>query len=235
MKKQILFTTLLCTMAWYCAAQTTIKMTKEGGVYTVPCQINGLPLRFVFDTGASDVSISLTEANFMYKNGHLALEDIVGTEQYRIANGDLIEGIKINLREVKFGGLTLFNVEASITNNLNAPLLLGQSVISKLGKIQIDGSELTILNGKSNSYDYAQEDTYAQKKSTPNKENYPANADTRDTYSYAPILERPEMGNARTVGLVADNKVVILKKVNQKYYHVKSGNITGYLWAGWLK
>jgi aspartyl protease family protein len=39
-------------------------MQKDGGVYKVPCTVNGLKLEFIFDTGASVVSISLTEAIF---------------------------------------------------------------------------------------------------------------------------------------------------------------------------
>ena len=52
-------------------AQDIIKMEKSGGIYLIPCKVNGLPLKFIFDTGASDVSISLTEALFMLKNGNL--------------------------------------------------------------------------------------------------------------------------------------------------------------------
>lgn len=52
-------------------AQDIVPMEKKGGVYKVPCKINGLTLKSVFDTGASDVSISLTEALFMYKNDYL--------------------------------------------------------------------------------------------------------------------------------------------------------------------
>ena len=33
--------------------QTVIYMEKEGGVYSVPCKVNGLDLRFIFDTGVS--------------------------------------------------------------------------------------------------------------------------------------------------------------------------------------
>ena len=43
-----------------------IRMKKmPGGTYEVPCTINGLPLKFIFDTGASDVTLSSVEANFM--------------------------------------------------------------------------------------------------------------------------------------------------------------------------
>ena len=48
---------------------TEIPFTKESGVCKVKCDINGLPLHFVFDTGVSDVTISMVEATFMMKNG----------------------------------------------------------------------------------------------------------------------------------------------------------------------
>jgi tetratricopeptide (TPR) repeat protein len=64
----------------------TIQMKKmESGVYEIPCKINGLDLSCVFDTGASDVSISLTEALFMLKHGHLTESDIKGSASYSIA------------------------------------------------------------------------------------------------------------------------------------------------------
>lgn len=42
-----------------------------GGTFEIPCDINGLPLQMIFDTGASDVTISSVVANFMFKNGYL--------------------------------------------------------------------------------------------------------------------------------------------------------------------
>jgi len=132
--------------------QTIIQMTKEGGVYTMPCKVNGLSLKFIFDTGASDVSISATEALFMLKNGYLNSSDIVGTQNYIDATGKVTEGTKILIRNLEFSGLILTNVEASVVNSLNAPLLLGQSALSKLGKILLDYSNntLTVLNGMEN-------------------------------------------------------------------------------------
>lgn len=133
-------------------------MQKERGVYTVPCKVNGLPLRFIFDTGASDVSISLTEAVFMQKNGYLNKADIGEEVWYSIANGDVAKGTIINIKEIEFAGLKLYNVKASVVHEMSAPLLLGQSAIEKLGKIQINGSELTILNKNENSYNYSSTD-----------------------------------------------------------------------------
>ena len=118
-----------------------IPFTKEGGVCKVKCTINGLPLHFIFDTGAADVSISSVEATFMAKNDFLSSSDIIGKQNYQTADGNITEGTIINLKDVKLGSLHLNNIKASVVRNQAAPLLLGQSVLSKLGKIEIDNTK----------------------------------------------------------------------------------------------
>lgn len=117
-----------------------IPFTPDGGCVSVKCSINELPLNFIFDTGASIVSLSQVEANFMLKNGYLKLDDFVGSGSFVDANGDVSEGTIVNLRNVDFGGLKLKNVRASVVRNQKAPLLLGQSVLGRLGSIEIDNS-----------------------------------------------------------------------------------------------
>jgi len=118
-----------------------IPFTKESGVCKVKCAINGLPLHFIFDTGAADVSISSVEATFMAKNDFLSSSDIIGKQNYQTADGNITEGTIINLKDVKLGSLHLNNIKASVVRNQAAPLLLGQSVLSKLGKIEIDNTK----------------------------------------------------------------------------------------------
>lgn len=115
-----------------------VPFTKEGNVCKVKCIINNLPLHFIFDTGASDVSISSVEATFMLKNDYLSASDIIGRQNYMTADGNITEGTVINLRDVKLGNIHLNDIKASVVKNQSAPLLLGQSVFSKLGKIEID-------------------------------------------------------------------------------------------------
>ena len=118
-----------------------VPFTKEGGVCKVKCKINGLSLHFIFDTGASDVTLSMVEATFMMKNGYLSNKDVIGSNQYMDANGNVSVGTVINLKNVYFGDLKLTNIRASVVRNQKAPLLLGQSVLRKLGKIEIDNSK----------------------------------------------------------------------------------------------
>jgi peptidyl-prolyl cis-trans isomerase SurA len=199
-------------------------MNKEGGVYTVPCKINGLPLKFIFDTGASDVSISLTEAMFMLKNGYLQKEDIGEEIYYSIANGDVSKGTQINIREVEFGGLKLYNIDASIVHENSAPLLLGQSVIEKLGKIQIEGTELTIINGKNVTYDYSRK---KNETSTNNSDDFIKN--DNDRLLYNKYLRLKKEINASHILISLDEKakpsdtLAAYNKINRIYKKILKG------------
>ena len=119
-----------------------IQMKKmPGGTYEVPCTINGLPLKFIFDTGASDVTLSSVEANFMLKNDYLSEKDFKGSRRYLTADGSIANGVVVRIKEVKVGDLTLKNIEASVVNSQKAPLLLGQSILDKFGTITIDNEK----------------------------------------------------------------------------------------------
>ena len=125
---------------------TEVDMRKMyGGTYEVPCSVNGLPLKMVFDTGAADVTISSVEASFMLKNGYLSDSDVKGTRNYMTASGDIHEGTILRLKEVKLGDAVLKNVEASVVHSQKAPLLLGQSVLEKFGTITIDNVNSKLL------------------------------------------------------------------------------------------
>jgi len=146
-------TALLISQAPSLHAQTTIKLEKKNGVYMIPCKVNGLALKFIFDTGASDVSLSLTEAMFMLKNDYLSESDFTGTERYRVASGEIHEGYTLNLRRIEVGGKVLTNVKASIVKSSDAPLLLGQSALNRLGVFQFDYANNTlVILDKAGSY-----------------------------------------------------------------------------------
>lgn len=139
-------TMILVAIASY--AQVTISMEQKGGVFYIPGKINGLPLQFIFDTGASNVYISLTEALFMLKNGYISDKDLGGRAYAQVADGSIVENTEVNLREIEVAGIKIHNIKAYVSNSLDAPLLFGQSAIQKLGPIQIHGNELTIANGE---------------------------------------------------------------------------------------
>lgn len=126
------------TLVEYTEKVVEVPFTRHGGVTQVKCMVNGLPLHFIFDTGAADVTISRVEATFMFKNEYLSANDVIGKARYMDANGDISVGTVLNIKKITFGGLELENVRASVVESNNSPLLLGQSVLNRLGKIEID-------------------------------------------------------------------------------------------------
>jgi len=124
--------------------KNVVKMEKIGGVYQIKTEINGIPMYFIFDTGAGLISISEVEATFLYKQDKLTNDDILGKANFIDANGDISEGTVVVLRSVKIGNKVLKDVKASVAHNLKAPLLMGQSALESFGRISIDYNRLEI-------------------------------------------------------------------------------------------
>jgi len=130
-------------------AQEYVVKSKElrSGIYEMPCSVNDLPLNFIFDTGASVITLSSVEAAFMLKNNYLSEYDFRDRRNYLTASGDIMEGTKVVLRKIKVGDLELHNIEATVVHKQNAPLLFGQSAMGKFVKITIDNknNEITFV------------------------------------------------------------------------------------------
>lgn len=127
-------------------AQTIIKMEPSGGVYKVSGTVNGAKMKFIFDTGASTISMSMSMAEYLYDNDYIKDSDFIGKGKSQTADGNIVDHLQINLRDVEIGGVHLNNVSAIVIQSQNAPLLFGQSAIKKLGKIELNGNRLIISN-----------------------------------------------------------------------------------------
>jgi clan AA aspartic protease (TIGR02281 family) len=125
--------------------KSTVDIKKtSGNLYEVPCRVNDLPLKFLLDTGASTVTISSVEAGFMYKNGYLTDNNIMGSVNFVTANGEIAQGTMIKLRKVTIGDVELKDIEASVVRSQTASILLGQSVLNKFGRVEIDYNNLKL-------------------------------------------------------------------------------------------
>lgn len=228
MFKKYIFFSVLLFFGFNSYSQVTILMNYENGVYTIPCEVNGLKLKFIFDTGASNVSISLTEASYMLKNGHLEEGDIYGISYAKIANGDITENTEILLKEIEIGGIKIYNIKASVVHELEAPLLLGQSAIQKLGKILLDGNRLIIFNNL--AVTSSRSTSYSTSKSSPgNTSAYASkqNASYVAVYTCSGIYDKPN--NGKRIEQACDGRVILLSKYNEKYYKVRYKSVIGYL------
>lgn len=123
----------------YSAGSVELPFEMEGGVRYVWVKVNGVAMKMIFDTGASGVSISLTEALYLAKQGLLTQEDILGTVGMQTADGNISEGMIVNLKELELADdLVAYDVQATVINNHVAPILLGNSALKDIGSFEVD-------------------------------------------------------------------------------------------------
>ncbi len=126
-----------------------VPFTVDRMLEIVKVQINDRIIKdMILDTGASYTQITANEANYLYKEGVLTNEDILGSANFGDANGNITANMVVNLRKVVLGGsLSISNVKATVVENLQAPLLLGQTVLEELPQYTID-NEKNIISFK---------------------------------------------------------------------------------------
>ncbi len=100
-------------------------------------EINGAPVRFVVDTGATVVSISRTDAERLgldYRSGAASLMNT--------ANG-VTGAWRIRLDTVRVGEITVNSVDAAVVDSVSMPPLLGMSFLKRMD-LRREGEVLTI-------------------------------------------------------------------------------------------
>ena len=121
------------------SSQTSVEVPfkEEGGVKYVHVKVNGVGWDMIFDTGCSGTLLSLSEARYLAAKGLLVEQDVLGTTHSQIADGSIVENMVVNLRIVSIitddgSSIDCHNVKATVSNNINAPLLLGNEVLDEV-------------------------------------------------------------------------------------------------------
>src|SRR5262249_2746431 len=124
-----------------------IPLTKKGGVYQLPVEINGvITLPFVLDTGAADVLIPADVVLTLVRTGTIKDTDFLQGKTYVLADGSTLKSPRFLLRSLKIGYRRVTNVAASI-GPVASNLLLGQSFLEKLGAWGIDSQRQVLTLG----------------------------------------------------------------------------------------
>jgi aspartyl protease family protein len=100
--------------------------------------VNGAPVRFLVDTGATMVALTLKDA----RAAGLGPGDLVFSIKTSTANG-VARAAPIRLREVRINQLAVDDVEAAVVENL-AISLLGQSFLTRLDGYEMRDGVLTL-------------------------------------------------------------------------------------------
>jgi clan AA aspartic protease (TIGR02281 family) len=120
-------------------------MVQDGGTFRVPVTINGqLTLKFVVDSGASDVSIPADVVMTLVRTETIADGDFLGKQAYTLADGSTVPSQRFVIRSLKVGDRLLENVTGSIAP-VAGSLLLGQSFLSRFKSWSIDNQRQALI------------------------------------------------------------------------------------------
>ena len=110
-----------------------------GGHFLVEAVVNGTPVTFLVDTGASNVVLSMADAERI----GFRPETLRFTQRFASANGE-VRGAPVVLRELRVGQFSLLDMPASVNE---APLrvsLLGMSFLKRLHGYSVEDGRLIL-------------------------------------------------------------------------------------------
>lgn len=112
------------------------------GHYHVVLDVNGAPIEFIVDTGASEVVLSREDA---LKAG-INPENLMFSGLAQTANGR-VETAPVRLREVRLGAIEDANVRAVVNGGEMRKSLLGMSYLNSFDRIEINEGRLILERG----------------------------------------------------------------------------------------
>ena len=101
-------------------------------------KVNGIDMKFMIDTGCSDMQITSAEYFHMKHLGIVSDSDIVENAKCVYADNSSNECPVIRIKNINIGGIEVKDINCTIQENAESSLLLGQQVLKQLGEISID-------------------------------------------------------------------------------------------------
>jgi aspartyl protease family protein len=109
------------------------------GHFYAEAEVDGTAVRFLVDTGASMIALSANDAETLGLDWNEAELQHVG----RGVSGD-VKGKRVLLKSITLGDLQADNVEAVIIPTGLDRSLLGQSFLSRVNSVNIEGDRMTL-------------------------------------------------------------------------------------------
>jgi clan AA aspartic protease (TIGR02281 family) len=109
------------------------------GHFLVEAVVNGVPIDFMVDTGASHIVLTQKDAR---KLG-LTPASLQFTQEFRTANGT-VRAAPVELRELRIGQFRLFDLEASVNGGPLPISLLGMSFLQRLSSYEVARGRLIL-------------------------------------------------------------------------------------------
>ena len=135
--------------AWWQDRQSAVRVSGDGTRIEVPkaadghfhleAAVNGAPVRFLVDTGASSLVLSPGDA----RAAGLDPERLDYRERAMTANGP-VESAPVRLESLSIGPITDHDVPADVNGAAMDRSLMGMSYLSRFARVSIEGDRLVL-------------------------------------------------------------------------------------------
>lgn len=119
-------------------------LTKEGFSEST-CFINGVTMTFQYNRTEKEFYISTSEALRLLKNGVIDKDDFEGDPTKIIGEGTIADKSVFNIRELRVGRNTIYDVKATVSQKLKTSVMFGENTLKLFGRFTIDPDNSKII------------------------------------------------------------------------------------------
>jgi aspartyl protease family protein len=110
-----------------------------GGHFVLEAAVNGTPVRFLVDTGASAVVLAPDDA----RRVGFQPQSLDFSQRFNTANG-VVRAAPVSLREVRLGQLAVYDLPASVNEAPLGVSLLGMTFLKRLRGYEVEDDRLVL-------------------------------------------------------------------------------------------
>jgi peptidoglycan-associated lipoprotein len=117
----------------------------EGKNLTLPCIVNEFNLDITLDEQDRGLFFSVDQTLELLKNGAISKNDFSGDADKILANGSVQDKAVFVVAEIRLANKSIFDVEATVSQKIKVPVMMGESILKKFGAYTLDKDKKQLI------------------------------------------------------------------------------------------
>ena len=117
----------------------------EGKSLTLPCIVNEFNVDITLDEQDRGLYFSIDQTLELLKNGAISKNDFSGDADKILANGSVQDKAVFVVAEIRLANKSIFDVEATVSQKIKVPVMMGESILKKFGAYTLDREKKQLI------------------------------------------------------------------------------------------
>lgn len=117
----------------------------EGKSLTLPCIVNEFNVDITLDEQDRGLYFSVDQTLELLKNGAISKTDFSGDADKILANGSVQDKAVFVVGEIRLANKSIFDVEATVSQKIKVPVMMGESLLKKFGAYTLDREKKQLI------------------------------------------------------------------------------------------